>query len=136
MTWGVRRSDACAASSFAEMEILMDVMGHTATLSPSNVFLSSSSGCICFSFFVFVLKVLIFTLYIIAYKNTFPLWLHIIIQKLKIEYPRGFYVAFFLYLLYLICTSLCISFVSVLYFLFIITQEPKVGCPITFCVVH
>ena len=59
MTWGVRRSDACAASSFAEMEILMDVMGHTATLSPSNVFLSSSSGCICFSFFVFVLKVFI-----------------------------------------------------------------------------
>ena len=42
----------------------------------------------------------------------------------------------FSYLLYLICTSLCISFVSVLYFLFIITQEPKVGCPITFCVVH
>ena len=48
----------------------------------------------CIVFFVFVLKVLIFTLYIIAYKNTFPLWLHIIIQKLKMEYPRGFYVVF------------------------------------------
>ena len=120
MTWGVRRSDACAASSFAEMEILMDVMGHTATLSPSNVFLSSSSGCICFSFFVFVLKVLIFTSYIIAYRNTFPLWLHIITQELKMAYPRAFYVAFVFFISFVFDSHIslyffCICFVFPLY---------------------
>ena len=79
-----------------------------------------------FQFFVFVLKVLIFTSYIIAYKNTFPLWLHIITHELKMAYPRAFYVAFVFF--YIFC--IWVAHISVfLLYLFCISSLSSLRSP-------